>query len=269
MEQFCEGIGLEDGAKALIRGYRMDELDYARLKAAFYRDSRAFIRGIRHEAALHVQLLYLFVRFAADVYSAYKRRGISDKVYWDTFSDIRIWSDMYYRKNGEFGISEYSWLKEHVQLKLFRLGRLQFQPFVMETEVELNGSRVKKDQIVLNVHIPEGEPLLPQAVEASFQEAADFFRGISPVFVCHSWLLYPGLSELLGDSSNIAHFQKQFEIYATDEECRKGEEWVFGSLQENPLQYEERTSLQRALKWWLASGRTFGSGSGVRLHPVP
>lgn len=90
------------------------------------------------------------------------------------------------RDYGEYGIEEYNWMKEHVQLRLFRLGRLQFQPLALNSDVVINGQKVVKDQIVLNVHIPSGEPLDPQSVEKSFVLARAFLEEyLRCMFVIH------------------------------------------------------------------------------------
>ena len=53
----------------------------------------------------------------------YDYYGISEDIYYDTLSDIKIWCD----KNNNKGLLNYRWIKNHVSFQLFRLGRLQFQ----------------------------------------------------------------------------------------------------------------------------------------------
>ncbi|SDR91310.1 hypothetical protein SAMN05444162_0326 [Paenibacillaceae bacterium GAS479] len=265
IDDFCEGIGLHQDARELIAAYNMDEAEYLQHKTALYNHSESFFKELENEPHCRQKMLYLFVRFAVDAYETYQKRGIDSKIYFDTFSDLQIWCMACVRKFGEYGIAQYDWLKEHVQLKLFRLGRLQFQPIAMSEEVRVDHAVIEKQQIVLNVHIPEGEPLLPHEVEASFEAALTFFRGITPVFICQSWLLYPGLTELLGSQSNIVQFQNQFEIYDINESSRQAENRIFHSVQANPLDYEVKTSLQRSAQAWLMSGRQLGVGSGIKI----
>jgi len=263
LSEFCEGIKLNERARKLVFDDVMKESEYAEHKRHFQRDRHSFFNTVTKLAGYRQKLLYLFVRFASDAYEEFRIREISDEVYFDTFSDIRIWSEVCYRNYGEYGIQEYGWLQEHVRLRLFRLGRLQFQPIAFEFDWKAEDLSVEKHQIVLNVHIPEGEPLTPQEVDRSFRLARAFFRGISPIFTCRSWLLYPGLAHILTPDSNILYFQRLFRIYEVDEASREAEQRIFHRAASDPADYEERTSLQRAAKAYLLAGGKLGRGCGV------
>ncbi len=249
-----------------IGTYRsMEERTYANYKRSFLNDRFSFFNNVIRIPGYRKLLLYLFARFAADAHEEYLLRGIGDDVYFDTFSDLRIWCMGCARDYGEYGIEEYNWLQEHVQLRLFRLGRLQFQPYPIDREVRIDGRTVFRHQIVLNVHIPEGQPLDPIAVEESFARAAAFFRGISPVFMCHSWLLDPALADMLPTDSNILRFQRHFRIYDVDAKAREAEQRIFLRVADDPESYEEGTSLQRNAKAHLMAGRKLGRGFGIKV----
>ncbi|ACT03879.1 acyltransferase domain-containing protein [Paenibacillus sp. JDR-2] len=266
VSEFCKGIQLGGEASRIIIDYRMEEEEYAKLKEHFHTDRHSFFRQVTGTAGYRQMLLYLFARFAVDAYEEYRIRGIEDNIYFDTFTDIRIWSEACYRDYGEYGIEEYNWLQEHVRLQLFRLGRLQFQPMAFNGESLKAGQRlVEKNQLVLNVHIPEGEPLTPDAVSHSFLIARKFFRGIPSVYICSSWLLYPGLDQVLKAESNILKFQWLFCVYEVNEASREAEQRIFHRLETNPNDYGEVTSLQRAAKALLLNGRKLGSGSGIYI----
>ncbi|MHA0857259.1 hypothetical protein [Paenibacillus sp. CMAA1364] len=119
---------------------------------------------------------------------------------------------------------------------------------------------------MLNVHIPTGEPLLAEAVEESFELARAFFRGISPVFICHSWLLDSDLSDILNPESNIIQFQSHFYIYDVDKSSKEAEQRIFSKESDNPSTYEENTQLQRHAKAYLMAGSKLGSGYGIKLN---
>ncbi|MBB6735980.1 acyltransferase domain-containing protein [Cohnella zeiphila] len=266
LRTFCDRIRLPAEALAAMEPYlSMEEAEYASYKRRFLDDRDSFWESVKGESGYRRLLLYLICRLAVDSYEEYRALGIGDDVYEDTFSDIRIWCLTCARDHGEYGIEEFHWLQEHVQLRLFRLGRLQFQPYAFDRNVAIGGRKVQARQIVLNVHIPEGEPLDPREAEASFDKASVFFRGISPVFVCHSWLLYPGLSAVLSPESNILRFQRLFDVFERDETDRQAEQRIFGRALDDPAAYEERTSLQRNAKAYLVSGRKLGSGYGIRI----
>ncbi|RJX40477.1 hypothetical protein D3P09_00145 [Paenibacillus pinisoli] len=263
MKEFCNGIKLGEAASGIVMDYHMQESEYAELKRQFQQERHAFFQLVTGAAGYRQKLLYLFVRFAMDAYEEYQVRGISDDVYFNTFSDIRIWSEVCCRDFGEYGIEEYNWLQEHVRLRLFRLGRMQFQPIAMEGDVKAGDVIVENKQLVLNVHIPEGGALSPQEVAHSFSLARAFFRGITPVFICQSWLLYPGLDHIMKSDSNILQFQRLFHIYEVDEAAKEAEQRIFNRVAADPSEYGEDTSLQHAAKAYLLAGGKLGRGSGI------
>ncbi|MDQ6419111.1 acyltransferase domain-containing protein [Paenibacillus sp. LHD-117] len=265
IQSLCEGIGLEGEARRQLAEESMDEPEYIDCKSRFIADPDGFFKSINQTVGYRRRLLEFFVRLAMDAHREYQMRDISDDVYFDTFTDIRIWCEICKRTYGEYGIQEYSWLQEHVRFRLFRLGRLQFQPYAFDRDLDIDGFKVKSGQVVLNVHIPEGEPLSPESAERSFRQAESFFRGIPPVFMCRSWLLYPGLERVLKPDSNILRFQRMFRIHETDETSKQAEERIFGRTQEIPSEYEASTSLQRAAKADLMAGGKLGSGFGIRI----
>lgn len=264
LEQLCKGLQLNDGAIFAIKQIEINDCLYSSYKRLLNSDIQAFYTSVKQSPSYRQLFLALFARFAVDAYSDYAAKGISDDVYFDTFSDLRIWSAKCYRDNGVYGIDEYEWLQEHVRLALFRLGRLQFQPIALDHEVEACGRTFSKGQLVLNVHIPEGEPLDEHGVERSFELAKHFFRGIPPVFVCQSWLLYPQLNEVLPPNSNIMKFQRSFDVYKTDLTAKQAEERIFGKVCADPSLYETKTTLQHNARIYLLAGRPLGFGYGIR-----
>lgn len=89
------------------------------------------------------------------------------------------------------------------------------------------------------------------------------FWGKEMPYLCHSWLLYPGLKDILPEKSNIIMFQNQFQIVETDWDEREAEWRIWGKVQRNLNVYSENTSLQRAAKKYLKSGKVLGSGLGI------
>ncbi|SFA95446.1 hypothetical protein SAMN05216312_102480 [Cohnella sp. OV330] len=260
-------IRLHEDASALVLDYdRLESGDFPAHKAFFQNDREAMLASVRQRADRRPFFLYFFMKMAVDAYAEYRLREIPDEVYFETFSDIRIWSEVCKATFGEYGIEESGWLQEHVRLALFRLGRLQFQPIPLDRDLIVGDRKFAKGDLVLNVHIPAGEPLEPQAALASFAQARAFFRGVPPVFVCHSWLLYPGLDQLLDPASNIMQFQRLFAIYEVDEASRQAEERIFGALQADPAAYDASTGLQRRAKARLVAGGKLGAGLGIFAH---
>ena len=141
--------------------------------------------------------LALYLRFADLARQAYADRGIPEDVWEATMGDLGVWALEI--RPGVWGVTEIGWLANHLTLRVFRLGRLQFEP--------------KDDHV--DVHIPEGGPLRPSDCDASFSAAAEVFQLTR--FTCESWLLSPDLAEILPESSNIRRFAERFTIVGVDE----------------------------------------------------
>ena len=158
-------------------------------------------------------------------------------------------------------MKQYQWTSLPIKRKIYRLGRLQYEPSRLKDENWEEGKEVP----VLEVNIPEGEPLDVQAVKDSFKEAAGFFEEVVSYkydgFHCESWLLSPQLHNLLSKQSNILRFQDLFFVY-NEIPARQAEERVFGKVTDRIEEYPEDTSLQRALKAYLHKGNKVGMGCG-------
>ena len=271
LEEFCACIGLHSAAAAFVRGYAMAEEEYRACAALYARDHETLIAEVRKRPDHEQVFLYLFVRLAVDCHVEYERRGISDRIYFDTFRDISIWEEEYRTRTGRVGVAEWGWLWLHPLLRIFRLGRLQFQPYAMTEQADLpaepgnGGVTLRPGDLLLNVHIPKDGPLSPALTMDSYTQAKAFFRGVPPVFLCESWLLCPELPKLLKPDSNILAFQREYRLIRMEPGTRQAEERIFGEPLESPEQYPETTSLQKAAKKFLLSGGKLENGVGIRL----
>ena len=70
-------------------------------------------------------LLY-FLYFCEEISRKYKERGIPDEILYDTLRDIVVWTKTWSKLKGELYLGETNWLKRHLGMRLFKLGRLQF-----------------------------------------------------------------------------------------------------------------------------------------------
>ncbi len=263
LDTLLERIGLHDEAINIVRNYPMSECEYKELRKLFRTNTGLLIQKISARHDFRQCFLYLYCRLAVEAYEQYRLKNIEDEVYFDTFRDITIWCENCFRYFGEYGINEYRWLVNHVKLGIFRLGRLQFQPVCLDEKICCQDHCIESGELVLNVHIPQGQPLDEKQCDCSFKKAEAFFRGAGTAFVCHSWLLYPGLKDILPEDSNIIRFQNRFHIYKTDDNSRQGEDRIFGGLKDSPELYPEVTTLQKRAKEYLISGKKIGMGSGI------
>ena len=165
-----------------------------------------------------------------------------------------------------YGISETAWLLNHLNLRIFRLGRLQFAPDSVSVGQTVEFSAAGGPSLSLGerfywVHIPEGESLTREFCDDSFALAAEFFGG-RMVFACDSWILSPALRTLFRQDSNLAAFARRFKIVSFCADSRSAERYLFGKIGD-PACYSEDTSLQRAAKKYLLEKGALGTGLGI------
>ena len=195
-------------------------------------------------------------------YDEYKAKGTPDKVIFDTFRDVSLRAALYYEKTGKVGISkgDVIWLRHIMNVAIFKIGSLQFQPFEMiyldeETigEPYIAFTREQKEKLpagtpVINCHIQQGADLSPEAVEESFQSARRFFASCFPTeyraFLCYSWLLYPPMVNRLSPQSNIKRFAGRFTILGAVNAPEQAIESRFGQAGKKKLP-SNATALQR------------------------
>ncbi|NBD25328.1 acyltransferase domain-containing protein [Paenibacillus glycinis] len=146
-------------------------------------------------------------------------------------------------------------------------GRLPIRLDADEWELAL-----EKGDPVLNVHVPEGDRLSPEACRDSYANALRFTAAHYPdkpfrAFVCQSWLLAPQFRELLPASSNIVRFQRDYRLLPNSSDESQTLERVFGygtRLAVVPAA-QAHTSLQRIVRDHLAGGGRIHNGGGFRL----
>ena len=261
-EKLCARIGLPFSYAQMGKVPEEKERFLWRL---FEDDEKAFYQALEQEETPYQTALYLYVKWGAQAYASYKEAGISDEVYYDSFRDLEIWCDHCIRETGRPGMKQYTWTSLPLKRKIYRLGRLQYEPGVFREPVEYEGRTYLPGNAALEVHIPEGEPLDTEKVEESFARVRTFFTDTVPFaaegFFCESWLLSPKLKQLLPEGANILRFQANFFVYG-EIDARQAEERVFGKVLEDIRDYPEETSLQKSLKQYLEQGGKVGMGCG-------
>lgn len=262
MEKLCAEIKLP---LQYVEEGKVSEQKETILKELFERDEDRFYEVLEQEEKPYQTALYLYTKWGAQVYPDYVNAGISDRVYYDTFKDLTIWCTHCINETGMPGMKQYRWTSLPIKMKIFRLGRLQFEPSFLRNDIIYKGELYKKNSKILEVHIPEGDLFSQDIVKKSFRHAETFFKDTYPYYACgfhcESWLLSPKLKGILTDTSNIIQFQNQFYVY-NEISARQAEERVFGELLDKPEEYPENTSLQKKLKEYLQQEKKIGMGCG-------
>lgn len=213
----------------------------------------------------HIIRLAVILCCAVKAREEYCEKGIPDSVFLDTMSDIKIWCE----NNGNKGLKNFGWLKNHVKLELFRLGRLQFQLYECRNKTLLyNKLPFDYGEKLIYVHIPQGEKLDTQSCIESFVSAEEFFKKHFPYhkyryYFTESWLLYEGNKEFMSESSNILAFASLFDHCYSMKIDEQAIERIFGKRRIFKSNYPESTSLQKRAKLYIMDGNRMGVGIGV------
>ncbi len=195
----------------------------------------------------------------------YDALGINGKIFADTMSDINIWCE----NNGNKGLKNSNWLKNHVSFELFKIGRLQYQ-FFRCTVKRLNYRHLPLNygDNVIYVHIPQGEKLIYSECVNSLKDAVVFFEKYFPqyhydFFFSESWLLYGENWRFMEPSSNILQFASLFDIAYSYPVDAQAVERIFGKRKLLKKNYPENTSLQKSAKKFMLDGGKLGAGIGI------
>lgn len=216
-----------------------------------------------------LDLLFL-IGISRRTWELYEEKGISREVFHDSMADMHWKLLECHRMYGIWGTFVAGWFPWWFELKRFALGRLQFELIPFEDEYEKDGIVLHKGDTVINVHIPSCGPLRYEDVQASYKEAAEFYKDVFAdkpvVFVCFSWLLFTAHREILPTESNIRSFLFDYDVYRTEE--NNGDLWriFYGAEEKGFDNLPENTGLERAYKKWLLAGHMAGAAKGVYVY---
>lgn len=217
--------------------------------------------------------LLFFVEAAEAAYPRYLALGLSEDYFYNNMKDLKVKNDECKTLNNVIGThSVMEWFIRFYIPNRFRLGRLVYETAPFRAEAyEKDGISLKKNDVVITIHIPSGEPLIIDDVLESFKMAYDFFKdlrinGKLPV-ACRSWLLYEKHREFLSPESNIRKFMDCFDIIDTTIQEHFPNMWRIFNVEtvSDYNELSEDTSLQRAYKKWLLEGNKAGASYGIRI----
>ena len=170
--------------------------------------------------------------------------------------------------NGEFWeFPKRPWLLNHLNLRIFRLGRLQFAPDSVSVgqtvEFFCGGGTVafSRENAFIGCIFPR-ENLLLESFVTILLPLRRSFSAAGWFFACDSWILSPALRTLFRQDSNLAAFARRFKIVSFCADSRSAERYLFGKIGD-PACYSEDTSLQRAAKKYLLEKGALGTGLGI------
>ncbi len=227
-----------------------------------------------------VMKLAATLKAAEITHKKYIKKQISDEIFYNTFSDIKIWCENCNNK----GLENINWLKNHINFELFKIGRLQYQLFKLNNpRLNYNKLPVSYGENVIYVHIPQGEKLDYNACLNSLSLSDIFFNKYFSEFnynyyFCESWLLFDGNKFFMDKDSNILKFAGLFNVHYSINDEKQEFERIFGfdknirkiercrRLYKNKSDINrlpEFTSLQKNAKEYLINNGRFGEGIGT------
>lgn len=128
-------------------------------KTAYQSDSFDFPLCKRMPLTRLSVVTYLLIR----KYGEYKKARIPDQVIFDTFGDVSLRAALYYKKTGKAGISKEDviWFRHIMNVAIFKIGSLQFQPFKMiYLDEETIGEPYMSFTAEQKKALPAGSPVL-------------------------------------------------------------------------------------------------------------
>ena len=225
---------------------------------AYSGDNLSFSLCNRKPLTRLVVVIYLLTQ----KYAEYKALGVSDDIILDTFGDVSLRANLFFKKSGKIGLKkdDVIWFRHIMNVCIFKIGALQFQKFEMlyldEATIgeaymafeEIQKTRLPNGSPVINCHIQRDADISAVSVEASFARAKVFFSECFPAirykaFLCYSWLLYPPMLKRLPEESNIRQFAERFTIIGSCEDSEQAMENLFDNGKPNVSQ--KPTSLQK------------------------
>ncbi len=123
---------------------------------------------------------------------------------------------------------------------------------------------------VLEMHIPDNDPITIDILRDSFAQAAAFFPRYYPecvykAFVCESWMFNTQLQDMLPDQSSLVQFQKQGYLIPQLAEPEYMLYFIFGRKQVDLTTAPRNTTLRRAVIAHLEAGQSLRNGGWFLL----
>lgn len=222
-----------------------------------------------------LQLLYL-TALTPRLRELYALHGYGEERFLNSMGDLKWKMLKCKRMYGIWGSFTADWQIDFFRLKIFGIGRLQFELIKSEYDYSDGVHEITKGCDALFVHIPASGRLNHEECLEAYAGAEKFFhrffpekfpKGAAIPFITSSWLIYPANRQILSAGTNIIAFMNDFDVF--DSFDSTGDLWrIFyrDDYKDNPDEMPCETSLQRAYLKWLKEGNSVGEGIGVFFY---
>jgi hypothetical protein len=131
---------------------------------------------------------------------------------------------------------------------------------------------LRQGDLTLDMHIPSGGAMTPDACRTSLQQAPPFFARFFPdekvnSITSSSWIFNNQLQEIPLSSDNLASFQKELYLFPVPSSGRDGLWFIFLQDDFDPATAPRHTSLQRAVADYIQAGHRWRGGGMFFLIP--
>ena len=232
------------------------------------------VKSIHSDEKTQYMLMYLFwLHCVPYARRYYQLLGLDEEVFYTSMKDLTYKLQECVNVRGAIGVFT-SFFFLQFDMKLFGLGRLQYEIVEFTYDPYRAGNyELKKGDVVYSCHIPSSGPLTLDLCMDSFQKAYQFFKKdlkgtVIPILVT-SWLLYPPYQgTTFPEGFNIHRFYQLFDIIDEIHTPKFDDCWrIFNQYDYSDLQnLPAETSMQRRFAEYIASGGSFGYGTGILLY---
>ena len=216
--------------------------------------------------------LLLVINGLPYIHEKFRKKGVSDEVFYETMDDIRCKAQECVECMGVVGTFVAEWYDRFFRGACFGFGRFQYEEATFsDPDFKMSCCKIiKPGDRYINMHIPSrGIPLTDEVRLNSYRAAYKYFSPLFDdgivIFGCHSWLLYDKHLEFLPEGMNIRKFLGDFELVYSVETEEFGDIWrVFGRYSKLPFNELPRdTALRKAYAERLCAGKKSGVGLGL------
>ncbi len=250
----------------IVYRYKKENFDYSKM----LEDTKNL--ALKHSVCEYTAYILMLICMTPELHKKYTQKYIDDEIFYATIADLKYKLEECRLVHGKCGTFVPGWYKGFFEMKIFALGRLQFEINHTWFECDVDGVHIPKGTKALSVHIPRtGTKLDHSLVLDSYNMAKEFFKDEfddNVIFICNSWLLYPWNREVLKEGSNLAQFYDDFTIVRSGEYANYSEAWrLFDCLYDgNPDNLPNDTSLRRAYIKRIKNKQPIGHGTGVIVY---
>ena len=265
LDKLMSNNAAKEKMNAILAEYVDDNFDYS----GCFSKAKAVLKEA--EVGEYPGTFIFVAHLSSTMRQLYAERGIPDSIWFDTMRDLKYKAKECLLVKKQWGTFVGFWYAGFFRLKIYALGRLQFDQRKFETNFTVDGIDITTETPVLYIHIPRSEePLTPESAHKAYEMAKEFFKekyfGGGPcIFCCSSWLLYPEHKNMLKPEANICRFMDDFTTVISRETTDFAYTWRLFDTEYtgDPDALPADTTLRRAYIERMKKGLPLGSALGV------